>query len=151
VVLPTTNSSEHPIRIGASSVLCLAPFERLAPSSIRTLCLKLTQNGLLADWAFAGIGGSLPGNAVHGIHVAGLSPSLTSASLYPFPQTGPPLPSIADAYHRASRPIRNLDKMPTRAISGAQRCTWVGLTSLSSSRKYPPPQTFLRGPMLHKY
>ena len=48
VVLPTTNSSEHPIRIGASSVLCLAPFERLAPSSIRTLCLKLTQNGLYA-------------------------------------------------------------------------------------------------------
>jgi hypothetical protein len=45
--------------------------------------------------------------------MADLSPSLTSASLCPFPQTGPPLPSIADADHRDLATDRNLDKMPS--------------------------------------
>ncbi len=44
--------------------------------------------------------------------MAGLSPSLTSASLRPLLQTGPPLPSIADSDYRALATDRNLDKMP---------------------------------------
>ena len=46
-------------------------------------------------------------------HLAVLSPSLTSASLCPFPETGPPSPSVADADRRDLATDRNLDKIPS--------------------------------------
>jgi hypothetical protein len=62
--------------------------------------------------------------------------SLTSPSLKKA-RPGRPLPMRIIA---TSRPIVISTRRPMRAISGAQRCTWVSLTSLSASRKYPPLQ-----------
>ena len=47
------------------------------------------------------------------------------------------MPSIADADHRGLATDRNLDKMPNTCHLGAQRCTWVTLTSLSALKEIP--------------
>ncbi len=83
-----------------------------------------------------------PVNAVHGIHVAALSPAPTSASLCPLPKQAP-LPSIADADHRGLATNRDLDKMPNRRhLRGAQRCTRSARPHSRPSSKYRPPQMF---------
>ncbi len=61
-------------------------------------------------------------------------------SLCPFPETGPPLPSIADAHHRDLATHRDFDNLPKSAISGGTAMHTVSLTSLSALKEIPAAQ-----------
>jgi len=82
--------------------------------------------------------------------VAGLSPSLNSASLCPFPKQ-PALAVISMQIIAASRPIAISTGMPNTRISAGTAMHTVSLTSRFALKKYRRRKIFLQCPKRQKY